>query len=111
MLLCNLQRKTTMGKLKGSQRRYLRGAAHSYRPSVQIGRDGLTDGVVAAIDAALTAHELVKVKIAADRTGRDTLVPAIEDRLCCECVGTLGHTAVLYRQHPDPEKRTLEVPG
>jgi RNA-binding protein len=100
-----------MAKLRGSQRRHLRGTAHSYRPAVHVGKEGLTDGVAASIDAALTAHELIKVKIAADRVERDNLVAAIQEQLQCECVGTVGRMAILYRQHPDPEKRSIELPG
>ncbi|MBD3853005.1 MAG: YhbY family RNA-binding protein, partial [Acidobacteria bacterium] len=69
-----------MGELKGSQRKYLRGVAHSYKPQVQIGKEGLSDNVVGAIDTALEAHELIKVKIAAERDERERFVPVIEDR-------------------------------
>ena len=99
-----------MGELKGSQRKYLRGAAHSYKPQVQIGKEGLSDNVVDAIDTALQAHELIKVKIAAERDQREQFVPIIEERLNCECVGTVGRMAILYRQHPDPEKRKIAFP-
>jgi RNA-binding protein len=100
-----------MGELKGSQRKYLRGAAHSYKPLVQIGKEGLSEGVIHAIDTALEAHELIKVKIAAERDEREQFVPIIEERAHCECVGTVGRIAILYREHPDPEKRKIEVPG
>ena len=99
-----------MGELKGSQRKYLRGAAHSYKPLVQIGKEGLSENVLGAIDTALEAHELIKVKIAAERDQREQFVPVIEERLNCECVGTVGRMAILYREHPDPENRKITVP-
>jgi len=99
-----------MGELKGSQRKYLRGIAHSYKPQVQVGKERLSENVLDAIDAALGAHELIKVKIAAERADREELVPVIEGRLECECVGTVGRMAILYRQHPDPEKRKIRLP-
>ena len=67
-----------MGELKGSQRKYLRGAAHSYKPIVQIGKEGLSESVIRAIDNALEAHELIKVKMAAERDEREQFVPLIE---------------------------------
>ena len=100
-----------MGELKGSQRKYLRGVAHGYRPVVQIGKEGLSESVVRAIDGALDAHELIKVKIAAERDEREQIVPVIQVRLNCECVGTVGRMAILYRENPDPEKRKIAVPG
>ena len=100
-----------MGELKGSQRKFLRGAAHSYKPVVQIGKEGLSESVIRAIDSALEAHELIKVKIAADRVQRDEYVPLIEARVSCECVGTVGRIAILYRENPNPESRKITVPA
>jgi RNA-binding protein len=99
-----------MGELKGSQRKYLRGAAHSYKPQVQVGKEGLSESVLDAIDTALDAHELIKVKISAERDQREQFVPVIEESLKCECVGTVGRMAILYREHPDPEKRKIAFP-
>ncbi len=77
---------------------------------MQVGRGGVTDTVVAALDASLEAHELIKLKIAAQRGEREQFVPLIEARLNCDCVGTVGRMAILYREHPDPEKRKITVP-
>ena len=99
-----------MDKLTGSQRKYLRGVAHGYKPLVQIGKEGLSKNVLSSIDTAIEAHELIKVKIAAEREQRERFVFVIEDRLSCECVGTVGRMAIFYREQPDPEKRKIEVP-
>jgi len=100
-----------MGTLSSSQRKYLRGVAHSTKPAIHIGKEGLSDSVFEAIENAITARELIKVKIAADREERERLVPAIEDRLGAECVGIIGHMAILYREQPDPEKRVITFPA
>jgi RNA-binding protein len=100
-----------MGELKGSQRKYLRGVAHGYKPLVQIGKEGLSNNVLGAIDTALEAHELIKVKIAAQRDEREQFVPVIEARLSCKCVGTVGRMAILYREQPNPEKRKIAFPA
>lgn len=100
-----------MGRLTGSQRQALRGMAHGLEPAVQIGKEGLTDPVVTAIDRSLAAHELVKVRIAAERDDRKLVSRTIESELGCECVGLIGRMAILYRRHPDPEKRKILLPG
>ena len=100
-----------MGKLTGSQRKHLRGLAHSYKPAVTIGKEGLSDSVARSIDLAIEANELIKIKISADRDTRAELVPVIEERTDCECVGMVGHMAIFYRRQPDPEKREIEFPG
>jgi RNA-binding protein len=56
-------------RLTGSDRRHLRSLAHA-DPVVQIGADGVTPGVLAALDRALSDHELVKVRIARERDER-----------------------------------------
>ena len=99
-----------MARLSGSERKYLRGVAHSYKPLVQIGKEGLNDNVLGAVDTAIEAHELIKVKLAADRNERERLVPIIKAKANCECVGTVGRIAILYRRNPDSEKRKITLP-
>ena len=60
--------------LTGKQRSYLRALAHPLKPLVQIGHGGLTDAVLAAIEAALLIHELIKVRV----TGNDEMPSASE---------------------------------
>jgi RNA-binding protein len=95
--------------LTGSQRKHLRGLAHGYRPVVQVGKGGLTDPVLASIDEALAARELIKVQIFTAREERQEIASAIEERLACECVGSIGRMAIFYRQQPDPEQRHIKV--
>lgn len=99
-----------MTKLTGWERKYLRGIAHGYKPLVQTGKDGLTDNVLDAVSTALAAHELIKVKITADRGEREQMVPLIEKRTGCECVGTVGRIAILYLENPDPDKQKIRLP-
>lgn len=99
-----------MARLSGSERKYLRGVAHRLKPVVQIGKEGLSDTVVDAIDAAIEAHELIKVKVAADREGREQLVAQIEEQIDCECVASIGRVAILFRRNPDPEKQRVSLP-
>lgn len=88
--------------LTGKQRRHLRGLGHDLKPIVQVGRAGIDDGVVAAIDQALTDHELVKIKLgeAADLDRHDA-ADAIAQRTGSEVAQVLGNTLLLYRADPD----------
>jgi len=100
-----------MPELKGRARTYLRGLAHGLRPVVQVGKEGLTDAVVRSIDQALLGSELIKVQIAADRDERRALAATAAAATGAECVGLIGRIAILYRTHPDPERRRLILPG
>jgi RNA-binding protein len=89
--------------LTGKQRHHLRGLGHELKPIVHIGKDGIDDGVIAAVDRALTDHELVKIKVGevADLDRHDA-AEAIAHRTGSEVAQVLGNTLLLYRANPDP---------
>lgn len=80
------------------ERSTLRAAAHPLRPVVLIGDKGLSESVLKEIDLNLTAHELIKVRVAGeDRTTREQLLQSMCDALGCAPVHHLGNTLVLFR--------------
>lgn len=88
--------------LTGKQRHHLRGLGHELKPIVQIGKDGIDDGVVAAVDRALTDHELIKVKVGEGADlDRHEAAEAIAQRTHSEVAQVLGNTLLLYRADPD----------
>jgi RNA-binding protein len=101
-----------MKKMEGFQRKYLRGAAHSLKPLIFIGQKGLTTEVLKSTREALDAHELVKVKFNdfKEKDQKAEIISSIEQRTDSEMVGAVGHTAIFYRQQPDPEKRKIVFP-
>jgi len=96
--------------LTGKQRRHLRALAHPMKPIVQVGKGGIDDGLVAAVDQALADHELVKIKVG-DGAGLDRHAAAAElaTRTRSEVAQVLGYTVLLYR--PDPEEPTIKLPA
>jgi RNA-binding protein len=99
-----------MVNLTGSQRKYLRGQAHSLKPLVRIGKQGLTEGALKEIDAALDIHELIKVHAPGTKEEKQALTRRVEEGTGAAAVGMIGHVIILYREQPDPEKRRVEVP-
>ncbi|HJX27628.1 MAG TPA: ribosome assembly RNA-binding protein YhbY [Thermoanaerobaculia bacterium] len=98
-----------MEKLKGSQRKWLRGQAHSLKPVVQIGKNGLTEGTLREIDLALDTHELIKVQAVASKEEKQELARQIAEELEAETVGQIGHVLILYREQEDPDKRQFDL--
>jgi putative YhbY family RNA-binding protein len=91
------------------QRRALRAAAHHRNPVVTVAGKGLTDNVLAEIDGALKAHELIKVKLQGfERTGRESLLGEICAQMACAAVQHIGTVLVLWR--PNPEAKPVEAP-
>ena len=96
--------------LSGKQRRHLRALAHDLRPTVQVGKGGIDDGLIAAVDQALTDHELIKVKVGESAgLDRHDAAEAVATRTKSEVAQVLGNTVILYRAHP--EKPTIVLPA
>ncbi|MDE2121931.1 MAG: ribosome assembly RNA-binding protein YhbY [Betaproteobacteria bacterium] len=78
-----------------------RALAHSLKPSVLVGDQGLSEAVLAEIDRALKAHDLIKVRVPADdREARAQMLETICDRLGAAPVQSIGRMLVLYRPLP-----------
>ncbi len=97
-----------MSALTGKQRRHLRALGHALEPVVQVGKQGLTETVVAAVDEALARHELVKVRIGTEcpedrHEVAERLGPAVKG----EVAQVLGRTLLVYRRHPKEPKIQL----
>ncbi|MBW1989864.1 MAG: ribosome assembly RNA-binding protein YhbY [Deltaproteobacteria bacterium] len=98
-------------ELTGAQKKTLRGMAHSLKPIVHVGQRGVTESLVANLDQALDDHELVKVRFVEhkDKEDKKRIAAELEQAVSASMVGMKGHTAIFFRQHPDPEKRKIPV--
>ncbi|HNR29535.1 MAG TPA: ribosome assembly RNA-binding protein YhbY [Candidatus Hydrogenedentes bacterium] len=99
-----------MHALTSSQRKYLRAAAHHLAPLIIVGKHGLTDALVRAAGEALEDHELIKVRFNDFKDRKRELSEEIARRTGAHIVGALGHVFILYRQHPEADKRTVALP-
>jgi RNA-binding protein len=85
---------------KVPSKKELRKQAHHLKPVVSIGKNGLTDAVVAELKAALKRDKLIKIKLArgaVDKYGKDELIPEILESTDSELIEKKGFTAVLYK--------------
>lgn len=83
------------------ERAALKARAHALEPVVRIGHAGVTDAVVAEIDRALEAHELIKVKIGeGDRDERTVHAATIGARTGAAVVQRVGRVVILWRPLP-----------
>lgn len=97
-----------MQKLTGKQVRYLRGLGHHLQPVVMIGREELSEGVLASTEVALEDHELIKVKLQEGcLTDRRELASQLATKTRAQVVQVLGRTILLYRVATEPQ---LQLP-
>ena len=101
-----------MEKLRGYQKKYLKGLVHGMKPLVFVGQKGLSPTVTQAVDESLEKHELIKVKFIdfKEKGQKEKIAGVIEKETASELVGKVGHIAIFYRQQKDPEKRKINVP-
>ena len=101
--------KKKLGPMTGAGIRYLRGLGHHLDAVVQIGKDGITDGLVTALNEALRVHELVKVKVGTESpVDRKEAGPELAQRTGATLAQILGRTLLLYKRHPSKPK--IELP-
>ena len=100
-------------ELKGFQKKYLRGLAHSLKPVVFVGQKGLTSGLAGSVNDALDTHELIKVKFIdfKEKQQKKEMAETISKSANSHLVGMIGHMVIFYRQHKDPEKRKITLPA
>jgi len=98
--------------LTGAQKTFLRSLGQTMEATVKVGKGGLSPAFFTELQKLLRAQELVKLRFTggADRDERAALCEKIADEGRCLCVGTVGHTALFYRQHPEPAERSVVLP-
>jgi RNA-binding protein len=93
--------------LSNTQKRHLRTLSHHLKPVVRVGQHGLRDAVLDEIGHALDAHELIKVKLVAERDSRETMTAAICDATGATAIHSIGQVAVLFRRNPKKPRIAL----
>ena len=97
--------------LTPKQRAHLRSLAHHLKPILHVGKEGLSDAAVTAVEQAFNTRELLKVKVTdgaplSAREAGDQIAERVDG---AHHVQTIGRTVVLYRA--DPENPEIKLPG
>ncbi|HVX96034.1 MAG TPA: ribosome assembly RNA-binding protein YhbY [Polyangia bacterium] len=86
----------------GDLRRRLRAHGHSLKPLVQVGKSGVTTGVLAQVAQALFDHELVKVRIGTEcPQDRFEVADELAAQPGTQVVQILGRVVLVYKRHPE----------
>ncbi len=96
--------------LSTAEKKRLRQIGHHLNPVVLLGGNGLTESVIAEIDARLEDHELIKVRVSGeDREARLAAIAEIAKATQAEVAQIIGKLVLLYRaaRKPDPKLSNL----
>lgn len=90
--------------LSNKQKQFLKSKAHPLKPVVLLGANGLTEGVVAEIEQALSDHELIKIKVPEEeRELRQQIIATIVSETKAEKIQVIGKTLIIYRPADEPK--------
>ena len=95
--------------LTPNQKRQLKGLASTLDTKYQVGKNEISNTVVAMLDKALTARELIKIDVMKAVTSPIMeLALDLSSRLNAELVQVVGRVIVLYRYSKDNHKIKLQ---
>lgn len=94
-----------MSELTPAQRRDLRARAHHLSPVASVASNGLSPAVLAEIERALQAHELIKVRVyGTERDERDALMKELCTALGAAPVQHIGNILIVWRERREEER-------
>ena len=85
--------------LTSKQRAFLNSQAHSLKPIIQIGKNGLNDQIKTSVRQALDARELIKV----------TLLQNTDEEIGVETAQKIGRILILFKQSSKKENRKISA--
>lgn len=83
--------------LTNAQIRELKSRGQLLKPTLKVGKEGLTAAFLAALDDALKHNELLKVKFADLKDQKKELAPQLAEQTGSHLVMRVGNVVVLYR--------------
>lgn len=91
--------------MNSKERAALRAAANPLEPIFQIGKDGISDNLIAQLDDALDARELLKIRVHLETSPKKPrqLADELQEALGADVIQVIGGVIVLYRK-ADEEK-------
>jgi RNA-binding protein len=92
-----------MERLPNPQVRSLKAQAQRMKASLKVGKEGLSEKFMAALDHELTLHQLVKVKFDDFKEQKKELTPQLAEKTQSHLITRVGNVVVLFRPAPEKE--------
>ena len=92
------------------QRAFLNSQAHSLKPIIQIGKNGLNDQIKTSVRQALDARELIKVTLLQNTDENiHEVAEILEEEIGVETVQKIGRILILFKQSSKKENRKISA--
>lgn len=94
--------------INAKQRKHLKSIANTLDPKINVGKNSLTENVIAQIDQILEANEIVKIKVLNNNLDdQEEMVQILIEKLNAEFVSHVGSKITLYRKS---DNKLIELP-
>lgn len=94
--------------LTSKQRAFLNSQAHTLKPIIQIGKNGLNDQIKTSVRQALDARELIKVTLLQNTDENiHEVAEILEEEIGVDTVQKIGRILILYKQSSKKENRKI----
>ncbi|MCH5315253.1 MAG: ribosome assembly RNA-binding protein YhbY [Eubacterium sp.] len=86
--------------MTSKERAFWRAKANGLEPIIQIGKDGISDNLIAQIDDTLDARELIKIRVHLETAPEapKEFAQKIAEALGADVIQVIGGVIVLYRE-------------
>ena len=84
--------------MDSAQKKSLKAKAHTLKPVIIVGQSGLTESVLKEIEITLDTHELIKIKIRAEKDERQKISDQIIAETKAEFIQSIGQIIVIFRK-------------
>ena len=95
--------------MTSKQRKYLRALAHPLKSYINIGKNGINQSSIKAINQLLDSHELIKIKIS--KGNKKELGQLIETKTNSFIVGSIGSILIIYKKTKSKTDSTIILPN
>lgn len=92
-------------KISSKDKQKLKGMAHSFKPSIIIGKEGASDRTINKINEILETNELIKIKFNEYKNEKKSISQNIENQCNAVIISQIGNIVILFKQNPDADKR------
>ncbi len=99
--------------LTSRQIKYLRGLGHKLSPLVLVGKEGISESLLKAVQTELVNHELIKVKVGSNsEVDKKEAARIIPEASQSSLVQFIGKTLLLYKANPKrPKDKRIHLPN
>ncbi len=93
-----------------ARKKQLKSLAHALKPVIIVGQSGLTESVLNEINITLDTHELIKIKIRAEKDDRKIISEQITREMKAELIQSIGQIIVIFRKKPEEKAKKPSGP-